>query len=177
MRTILLAAVLCWGSVARADGGFSVGLEGGLMEFNSKASLDSSGMSWGVRGGIGLFGPTRLEARFLSAAHDQSTYTANVREGSAQLRLSLIPHSATTPYAFGGIGMRMVDSNMPGARPSDSVLVVPLGAGLDLPLADYLILAPEFTWHHLLGDSQDPMDPTQKASDTWNLALVLRLEV
>src|SRR5215471_21486427 len=111
MRTMILVAALCWGSVARADNWFSVGLEGGVMEFDSRASLDSSGVSWGLRGGIGLFGPTRLEARFLSAAHDQATYTANVREGSAQLRLSLIPHSATTPYAFGGIGMRMTDSN------------------------------------------------------------------
>jgi hypothetical protein len=174
---MLLAAVLCWGSVARADNGFSVGLEGGVMEFDSRASLDSSGVSWGLRGGIGLFGPARLEARFLSAAHNQDTYTASVREGSAQLRLSMIPHSQTTPYAFGGIGLRMTDNNMPGARPSDSVLVVPVGAGFDLPLADYLILAPEFTWHHLLGDAQNPMDPSIKANDSWNLALVLRLEV
>ena len=174
---MILVAALCWGSVARADGGFSVGLEGGVMEFDSRASLDSSGMSWGLRGGIGLFGPMRLEARFLSAALSQDAYTANVREGSAQLRLSMIPNSATTPYAFGGIGLRMTDTTMPGARPSDSVLVVPLGAGFDLPLADYLILAPEFTWHHLLGDAQDPMAPNQKANDSWNVALVLRLEV
>jgi hypothetical protein len=174
---MILVAALCWGSVALADGGFSVGLEGGVMEFDSRASLDTSGVSWGLRGGIGLFGPARLEARFLSATHDQDTHSASVREGSAQLRLAFIPHSSTTPYAFGGIGLRMTDTTMPGAKPSDSVLVVPVGAGFDLPLADYLILAPEFTWHHLLGDSQDPMAPSLKANDSWNLALVLRLEV
>src|SRR5262245_18522962 len=136
MRTMTLAVALIASSVgiagvARADGGFSVGLEGGVMQFDSRASLDASGVAWGLRGGIGLFGPARLEARFLAANHEQDNHTASLREGSAQLRLSLIPHSMTTPYAFGGIGLRMTDSNMPGAKPADSVLVVPIGAGFD----------------------------------------------
>jgi len=175
----MVAVAVVAGSVrpARADAGFSLGVEGGVMEFDARASLGDAGVAWGLRGGIGLFGPTRLEARYLSSGHDLAGgHSANVREGDAQLRLSLLP-GGTTPYLFGGIGLRVSDTNQPGPVTSDSTLMVPLGAGLDLPLTRQLFLAPEFTWHHRLG-TPDPQVPTGMAGgDTWNVSLVLRVDI
>jgi hypothetical protein len=172
---LALLAATAMVSVAHADGGFSVGLEGGLMEFDDSASVASRGFAWGLRGGISLLGPARLEARFLSAGRDVSGYSETVREGDAQLRLSLLPR-ATTPYGFAGIGLRTFSTNVPGAGSADTVLVVPFGAGLDLPLSDVVFLAPEFTWHHLIGTPASPA-PGSPSGDTWSLALVLRLDI
>src|SRR5215471_2541655 len=85
-----LALLFCAATPARADSTFSLGVEGGVMEFDAHASLGAAGAAWGVRGGIGFFGPTRFEARYLSSERDQ----ASVREGDAQLRLSLLPGGA-----------------------------------------------------------------------------------
>jgi hypothetical protein len=175
---MLVALWLLAGRAARADSaGFSLGVEAGVMEFDDHASLGSAGMAWGIRGGMGLIGPTRLEARYLAASHDLAGGSIDVREGTAQLRLSIIPHLRTTPYAFGGIGVRVAERAMPGNRTSDSTLLVPVGAGMDLPLCDFLILAPEFTWHHLLGDAPSAQAPDDPGKDSWNVSLVLRLDV
>jgi len=162
-----LALLLGAATPARADSSFSLGVEGGVMEFDSRASLGAAGAAWGVRGGIGVLGPTRLEARYLSSGHDQSS----VREGDAQLRVSLLPGGAA-PYLFGGIGFRQSEIQMSSAQiSSESLLMLPLGAGLDLPLTGQLFLAPEFTWHHVLSNDL----PT--ATDTWNVSLVLRVDL
>ena len=171
------AALLAASAAARADG-FSVGGGGGGMEFDTRASLGESGLAWGLRGGIGLFGPARLEARFLSAARDlDNGYSASAREGDAQIRLALLPHTAVTPYAFGGFGIRVSDVSMPGPHVSDGCLVVPIGGGLDLPLWDHFVMAPEFTWHHRLGEPPPPEAPPASGNDTWNVSLVVRLDL
>jgi opacity protein-like surface antigen len=168
--------VLGVATAARADAGFSVGVEGGVMEFDSRASLNASGIAWGLRGGVGFLGPTRLEARFLSASQDMGQYQATLREGDAQIRVSLIPNTAFTPYAFGGVGLRTSSTTMAGSHGSDSAMVVPLGAGLDVPLGSNVIVAPEFTWHHRLGVF-DGATPPPADTDSWHVSLVLRLDV
>src|SRR2546427_11372508 len=90
------AIVVLLGAPARADSGFSLGVEGGVMEFDSRASLGNAGAAWGLRGGFGFFGPTRLEARYLSAGVEG----ASAREGEGQLALPLLPgRAAAAPRA------------------------------------------------------------------------------
>jgi hypothetical protein len=173
MRLTVVFGVLLWGSVGRAEPGFSVGVEGGVMQWGSTPSFGAAGVAWGLRGGIGLIGNLRLEARFLSARRDLSAgMTATAREGDAQLRVAL--RQGVTPYAFGGIGLRSSDIDAPGVAGSDSAIMVPFGVGLDLPLNRLLVVAPEFTWHHRIDDA---MVPTPAPDDTWNVGLVVRLEL
>jgi hypothetical protein len=37
-----------------------------------------------------------------------------------------------------------------------------------------LVVAPEFTWHHRIDDA---MVPSPAPDDTWNVGLVVRLEI
>jgi hypothetical protein len=173
MRLAIVVFLVGVAPPIRAEPGFSLGVEGGVMQWGPSASFGAAGVAWGLRGGIGLIGNLRLEARFLSARRDLSAgMTATAREGDAQLRVAL--RSGLTPYAFGGIGLRSSDIDAPGAAGSDSAIMVPFGVGLDLPLNRLLVVAPEFTWHHRVDEA---MAPSPAPDDTWNVALVVRLEL
>jgi opacity protein-like surface antigen len=171
-----VATLLAGPTLARADSSFSLGVEGGVMQFESSASFNQAGFAWGLRGGFGLFGPTRLEARLLSASQEEAGTRTSLREGSAQLRLSIIPGAKTTPYAFGGFGIRIGEQEVAGPAASDTSFIVPFGAGMDLAFADHFVLAPEFTWHHRIGDAMAET-PDALTSHTWNLSLIFRVEI
>ena|SRR5687768_11408676 len=172
--SVLFLTLFALPSAAHAAGGFSVGVEGGVMEFNSRASLNEAGMAWGLRAGFRLLGPTRLEARFLSAGHELGGNTVNLRQGSALLHVALLPGRRTTPYAFAGVGMRMSSTDLPGQM-GESALIVPFGGGFDIAFGDHILLAPEFTWHHRATQSSMGVPPI--GGDTWNVSLVFKLEV
>src|SRR5436309_5246592 len=106
--TLAFAMVLFLGGAAWADATVSVGVEGGVMEFDDRMSLGNAGGALGLRGGVGFLGPTRLEARYLRAGVDAAGMTASVTEIAGQLRLT-VPVPVIQPYGFLGLARRSTD--------------------------------------------------------------------
>jgi hypothetical protein len=157
-------------TVAHADPFLSLGVEGGIMAVDSSSPRSDAGGAFGLRGGVGFLGPTRLELRYLRGSLDASGHSIRSSELAGQLRLT-VPTPVVKPYLFAGVGRRSIQL---GDAPSDDAWVSPLGAGIDLPIALGLVAAPEFTWHHRLsGASSQPF----ASYDSWNASLVLRLDL
>jgi len=172
--TLALALVLASGAVAWADATISVGVEGGVMEFDDRMSLGNAGGVLGLRGGIAFFGPTRLEARYLRSSVDVAGASATATEISGQVRLTA-PIPVIKPYGFLGLGRRSTEVKNLTARASNNGWMLPFGAGIDVPLLPFLVVAPEFTWHKRLTD--DTQNLLLANGDSWNLSLVVRLDL
>jgi hypothetical protein len=136
-----------------------LGVEGGVMEADSQHAQ----AAWGLRGGVTLNSNLRLQARYLETGLSGNE---SLRELGGQARVSLLPF-ALTPYGFVGIARRWLSE--------DGAWFVPFGGGLDVPLAPFFRIAPEFTWHHLVS-TPSAIDPTL-ASDGWNVSVVLHFDL
>ena len=158
MRITLLTLLLMGFSGAAWAGDFELGIEGGVME----ADAQHTGAAWGLRAGVPIGPSLTLQARYLSMSVDGAD---SLREFGGQARVNVLPFSLT-PYAFVGIAKRWLGE--------EGAWFVPFGGGVDLPVAPFVRLAPEFTWHHLVSD---PIADPMFARDGWNASVVLRLDL
>ena len=158
MKTAILTAILLGISGAAWAVDFELGIEGGVME----ADPQHTGAAWGLRAGVPIGHALTLQARYLSMSVDQPD---SLREFGGQARVSLLPFGFT-PYGFVGIAKRWLGD--------EGAWFVPFGGGLDIPVAPFVRIAPEFTWHHLVSD---PIADPMFARDGWNLSAVLRLDL
>ena len=144
------------------------------MEFDGRMSVGNAGGALGLRAGVGFLGPTRLEARYLRASVDAAGESASMTEIAGQLRLT-VPVPVVQPYGFVGLARRSTDVSSGMTRTSDDAWMLPYGAGIDIPLLPFFVLAPELTWHRRLSD--EPLVPVLAGGDSWNLSLVVRLDL
>lgn len=172
--------------------GMEISAGGGVENFTSdrmQSATDPGGM-WDLRLVLGTRSPVALEGAYVGTA--QSINSVFGDQNSARLigtglegdvRLNLFPMEDFTPYAFGGLGWKRYDvtgadfkTADTGISDSDSLLEVPLGAGL--AWRDYGFVADaRFTYRMAVGedlvianDSRNPVDTGDAAGmDNWTV--------
>jgi hypothetical protein len=171
--------------------GMEISAGGGVENFTGDRmqSATDPGAMWDVRFVLGTRSPVALEGAYVGSTQnidsvfgERNTARLMGNGAEADVRLNAFPMEDFTPYAFAGLGWTRYDvtgadftTADTGINDSDSLIEVPMGAGLAYRDNGFIADA-RFTYRMAAGedlvianDSRDPVtaDSTAAGMDTW----------
>jgi hypothetical protein len=177
--------------------GMEISAGGGVENFTSDRMQSSTdpGAMWDVRFVLGTRSPVALEGAYVGTTQNIDSVFGERNSArlmgtalESDIRLNLLPMEAFTPYAFGGLGWKRYDvtgadftTADTGIRDSDSLIEVPMGAGVSYRDRGFVADA-RFTYRMAAGedlvianDSRDPVDLEGDAAGMDNWAVGARI--
>jgi len=161
-------------------------VEGSPFGFDSgTGSVTQTGPVWGLRAGVDFLSWIGVEGRYVGMWNSGSSRASGLgyvmTGGELVLRL-VVPTPYVRPYVFGGIGyydFARVGTDVTGASAlvSSSQPGVPMGVGLEVPIARRWSIAVEGTFRFQIGESFAPSNEDIDGADQTTLSGILKLRL